>query len=127
MTVLVDTHALIWWLEAGKRLSRSAAAILANRESRILVSAAVAWELAIKVNLGKIQSPVSMRDFSSVVQQQRFVELAISVDHAVEAGLLPRHHGDPFDRVLIAQARALAIPIVSGDALFDRYGVERLW
>ena len=127
MTLLLDTHALIWWMEAAARLSRRAATALANPQNRILVSAAVAWELAIKVSSGKLRPPVPMLELGAVVSQQRFVELAITLEHAVAAGLLPLHHRDPFDRLLVAQAQSLKIPIVSADPLFDRYEVTRLW
>lgn len=114
-------------MEAAARLSRRAAMALANRQNRILVSAAVAWELAIKVSSGKLRPPVPIRELGAVISQQRFVELAITVEHAVTAGLLPLHHRDPFDRLLVAQAKSLDVPIVSADPLFDRYEVTRLW
>lgn len=114
-------------MEAAARLSRRASTVLANRKNRILISAAVAWELAIKVNLGKIRPPVPMPEFAGVVAQQGFVELPITLDHAVTAGLLPLHHRDPFDRLLIAQAHSLRVPIVSADPLFDHYNVSRVW
>lgn len=127
MTLLLDTHTLIWWMEAAARLSRRASTTLANRQNRILISAAVAWELAIKTNLEKIRPPVRLSEFAEVIAQQGFVELPITVDHAVAAGLLPLHHRDPFDRLLIAQAQSLKIPILSADPLFDRYEVTRIW
>ena len=127
MTLLLDTHALIWWMEASSRLSRRAATALANPQNRVLVSAAVAWELAIKVSSGKLRPPVPLLELAAVAAQQRFVELPITLDHAVAAGLLPLHHRDPFDRLLVAQAQSLKIPLVSPDPLFDRCEVTRLW
>ena len=114
-------------MEADERLPRSAVAAIASPENQVLISAAVAWEIAIKVNLGKIKPPASIHDPSKVVADQGFVELAITLDHAVRAGSLPQHHRDPFDRMLIAQALAEDVPIVSNDPRFDEYGVRRLW
>lgn len=114
-------------MESSEHLSRRARAILANSDNRVLISAAVAWELAIKVNLGKITPPAPIDELPKVVERQKFVELAISISHAVAAGLLPLHHRDPFDRLLIAQAQSLDVPIVSADTAFDQYEVSRLW
>jgi PIN domain nuclease of toxin-antitoxin system len=114
-------------MESSARLSRRARTILANADNRILLSAAVAWELAIKVNLGKIRAPLPGGELAQVVERQRFVELAITIAHAVAAGLLPLHHRDPFDRLLVAQAQSLRVPILSADVSFDRYQVERVW
>jgi PIN domain nuclease of toxin-antitoxin system len=125
--VLLDTHVVVWWLEAASRLSRRSATILANRENSILISAAVGWELAIKVNLGKLRPSSILDGLDRILQQEAFAELPITLDMAVRAGLLPPHHRDPFDRMLVAQARALDIPILSADAILDRYGVKRLW
>jgi PIN domain nuclease of toxin-antitoxin system len=114
-------------MEDSGRLSRSARKLIADPENRILVSAAVGWELAIKVNLGKIKPRSLLDRLSSVLQRESFAELPISLKSAVEAGLLPPHHSDPFDRVLVAQALALDVPILSLDRVLDHYGVKRLW
>jgi PIN domain nuclease of toxin-antitoxin system len=81
----------------------------------------------MKVNLGKLDAKRLISDLASVLFERRFRRLAISVDHAIRAGALPRHHKDPFDRMLVAQAQALGFPIVSADAALDRYGVARIW
>jgi PIN domain nuclease of toxin-antitoxin system len=125
--VLLDTHAFIWWMEAADRLPRNAMAVIAGSENQVLISAVVAWEIAIKVNLGKITASVSIDELARVIRDQGFDELAISLDHAVRAGSLPPHHSDPFDRMLIAQALVEDVPIVSNDRAFDAYGVRRLW
>lgn len=127
MKVLLDTHALVWWLEDAKLLSRRAAAILANRANDILVSAAVGWEIAIKISVGKMGPRSILQGLDHVLEQQRFSELPISLDTAVRAGLLPLHHRDPFDRLLVAQAQSLDVSILSADSLLDRYEVKRLW
>jgi len=127
MTVLLDTHTLIWWWEASPRLSKQASGILVDKRNSLLVSAATAWELAIKANLGKISSLDLVTELSAHVEQDGFTELPVNIAQAVRAGLLPRHHRDPFDRLLVAQAQDLNLPILSADAMLDRYDIKRLW
>lgn len=127
MEVLLDTHTLIWWMVDPARLSKEASAIMADTGSRILVSAVVAWELAIKINAGKIQPSSLLLGLDGAFAKQIFAELPISFEHAVKAGLLPLHHRDPFDRLLVSQALVLGLPIVSADRTLDAYGVRRIW
>lgn len=127
MKVLLDTHVVVWWMEDASRLSRRAHTILANRDNSILISAAVGWELAIKVNLGKLKPPSILDGLDRLLAREAFSELPITLETAVRAGLLPPHHRDPFDRILVAQAQSLKIPILSADAILDRYDVKRLW
>ena len=92
------------------------------------VSAASAWEIAIKHRIGKMDEARRLvLDMRGAIAGEGFMELAITVDDGVRAGMLPTHHRDPFDRILIAQALARDLVVVSGEALFDRYGVHRLW
>ena len=127
MNLLIDTHVLLWWLSAPERITQRAANSLHTPENRVYVSAAVAWEIAIKSNLGKLQAEKVLSDLPRILFDRGFLRLAISVDHALRAGVLPRHHNDPFDRMLVAQAQALNCPIISADARFDSYGVRRIW
>lgn len=127
MKILLDTHALIWWFGNESKLSRRASSIIANQNNTILVSAAIAWELAIKVNLGKFDALSLTTEVPRFTEEEGFEELPISMEQAVRAGLLPLHHRDPFDRLLVAQAQALNAPILSADTLLDRYDVKRLW
>lgn len=127
MEVLLDTHAVIWWFEGAAGLSKRASAIIANPDNLILISAAVGWELAIKVNLGKFNTPSLVQELHRMVEREGFAELAISLEHAVRAGLLPLHHRDPFDRLLVAQAQAMGVPILSADLALDAYDVRRIW
>ena len=115
-----------WWTEEEQLSGRAKAAILDSR-SRSYVSAAVNWELAIKVNLGKLDAREVVSNLKLLLIEEGFRRLAISTDHALRAGLLPMLHRDPFDRLLVAQAQALNSPIVSADAIFDRYGAQRIW
>ena len=127
MKVLLDTHALVWWMEDAVRLSKQAAQTIGNRENDILISAVVGWELAIKVSTGKMKPRSILDGLDRVMEREPFLELPITLDTAVRSGLLPLHHRDPFDRLLVAQAQSLSVPILSADAVFDLYDVKRLW
>jgi len=127
MNVLVDSHVLLWWFSRSGQLSAASRGVLENAENRVYVSAAVAWELAIKANLGKLEARELISELPRLLFEEGFRRLAISVDHALRAGSLPRHHKDPFDRMLVAQAQVLGCPIVSADNVLDRYGVVRIW
>lgn len=127
MQILLDTHALVWWLEDAGRLSKRARAILENSDNQVVVSAVVGWEISIKVGIGKMEPRSLIQRLARVLQQQSFSELPITLNTAIRSGLLPLHHRDPFDRLLVAQAQSLNVAILSADAIFDRYGVKRLW
>lgn len=128
MDVLLDTHALIWWLTDDAALTKAARRVVAETKNTILVSAASAWEIATKVRLGKLPSATELlADFAGQLKREGFETLAISTSHAVRAGLLPGLHKDPFDRMLIAQAQEENIAILSNETLFDSYGVRRIW
>lgn len=127
MNLVVDTHVVLWWFSRTRQLSNSARSHMQDPQNRVYVSAAVAWELAIKVNLRKLDAKELVENFRALVHEEGFFRLGIATDHAVRAGLLPLHHTDPFDRMLVAQAQALNWPIVSADARLDSYGVRRIW
>ena len=128
MRCLLDTHTLIWWMTNDSHLSKSAHALIENKEHVSLVSAASAWEIATKVRLGRLSAAAGLvQDFVADLARHRIGILAVSADHGLRAGLLPGPHIDPFDRMLIAQAIAENIPLVSNDRALDGYGVERLW
>lgn len=127
MKVLIDTQVLFWWYSEPARLSQSAGSILEDSNNILLVSAATAWELAIKVVLGKLDALPLVVDLVGFLQEEGFIELPITIQHATRAGLLPLHHRDPFDRLLVAQAQDAGIPVVSSDRLLDRYDIKRLW
>ncbi|HZS56872.1 MAG TPA: type II toxin-antitoxin system VapC family toxin [Bryobacteraceae bacterium] len=111
-----------------RALTTTARKIIADIKNRIFVSAASAWEISTKVRLGKLPSGADLTaDFAGQLEREGFQMLAISSDHAIRAGLLAGPHKDLFDRMLIAQAQAENIPIVSNEALFDAHGVRRLW
>ena len=128
MRALLDTHALLWWLADDPALSRTARKVIAETKNTLLVSAASAWEIAIKVRLGKLPTAVDLTaDFASQIEREGFHLLPISAEHGIRAGLLPGPHKDPFDRMLIAQTQAENIPIITNETVFETYGVRRLW
>ena len=127
MNLLIDSHVVLWWFSRTRQISRLAREAVEDAQNRIYVSAAAAWELAIKVNLGKLDAQLLVSNLPQFLAEEGFRRLAISMDHGLRAGMLPRHHNDPFDRMLIAQAQALNCPIVSADPVFDSYGVRRIW
>jgi len=120
--LLLDTHALLWWL-ADEGLSPRARAAIADPDNLVAVSAASAWEISIKKALGKLAAP---DDLDEQLRSGGFTALPISIAHATAAGRLARHHEDPFDRMLIAQALSESLSIVTRDKRFDDYGVALL-
>lgn len=124
VNLLIDTHILLWALLSPERLPASAREIIANPVSTIHVSAATVWEIAIKHALGRLHLPVDR--LAALIAELGFSPLPITVPHALAAGALPRHHADPFDRMLIAQARHGSLTIVTVDAIFARYDVALL-
>jgi PIN domain nuclease of toxin-antitoxin system len=128
LRLLLDTHALIWWLAGDEALSRLAREAIADEVNAVAVSAASAMEVATKYRIGKLSgAAVLARDFEAIVAAQGFAELPISVRHARLAGEMTIAHKDPFDRILIAQAQAEDMTLVSNEALFDALAVRRLW
>ncbi len=122
--LLVDTHALLWWLMDDPSLTPVARDAIASAESEALVSTASVWEIAIKRALGRVQAP---DDLPELTAREGFDWLPVGAEHAWEVGALPHHHRDPFDRLLIAQARVEGLPIVTGEGDFEPYDVDVLW
>jgi PIN domain nuclease of toxin-antitoxin system len=121
--VLLDTHILLWWLADDPRLPAAAAEVIADRDTEVLVSAATAWEISIKRAAGRLEAP---DDFLDAVAASEFVTLAITAEHGMAAGRLPPRHPDPFDRMLIAQAKFETLTLVSVDSRFSEYEVDLL-
>ena len=123
MNLLLDTHAFLWWWTDDPKLGAEARDAVAGA-GVIFVSAASAWEAAIKQGLGRLR----LRDrFERSVEDSGFEKLPILFVHAERAGTLPRHHADPFDRMLVAQAQIEGLTLISHDRWFERYDVEVLW
>jgi PIN domain nuclease of toxin-antitoxin system len=126
--LLLDTHAMLWFFWDDSQLSARAKALIEDSDNRKLVSIASCWEIAIKVGLGKLDLGESSRSFlPREIARNNFELLPISLDHATMVEGLASHHRDPFDRLLIVQAMAEGLSMVSADAIFDQYGVSRLW
>ena len=124
MKFLLDTHVLLWWLSDNKSLTTKAVTAIRNGENTIFVSAATAWEISIKRVLGKLKAPDGLEE---TLESNRFHQLPISIRHGLVAGSLPRHHDDPFDRMLIAQAQTEHLTIITHDVRMEQYGVSLLW
>lgn len=128
MRVLLDTHALIWWSLDDAQLSRRAREVIAGGMDELLVSAASAWEIATKYRIGKLpEARLLAEDIAGYLRAQGFSGLPVTVAHAARAGALPGPMKDPFDRMLVAQAQAEGVPIISNEEVFDRYGISRIW
>jgi len=128
MRLLLDTHVLLWWLSGDKALSAAARTAIADESNETFVSAASAWEIAIKYWQGKLPTAASLAaDLDGTIGRHGFSAVPITIRHGDRAAALPLHHKDPFDRMLIAQALAGSLTLVSNERLFDRYGVARLW
>jgi len=128
MRLLIDTHVFLWWVEGNRVLPARARNAIADQDHECLVSLASVWELAIKASLGKLKLSMSVERY--VVEhaaQNGFRLLNISIAHVGRVETLAAHHGDPFDRLLIAQALEEKLPIVTADRIFQRYGVQRIW
>ncbi|MEO5576681.1 MAG: type II toxin-antitoxin system VapC family toxin [Gaiellaceae bacterium] len=119
MRLLLDTNAFVWWIGDDARLGRSARTLIGDPDNDVFVSAATAWEIAIKRAKGKL----TFGDVADALEENSFEPLPIEVAHGVAAGGLPPHHRDPFDRVLIAQAQHHGLAIVTADGAFARYDV----
>jgi PIN domain nuclease of toxin-antitoxin system len=123
MSLLLDTHILLWWLSDEPLLPAAAREAISSPDNEVMVSAAAVWEIAIKKAVGRLEAP---DDLLEVLTTNDFQTLEITASHALLAGGLPAHHSDPFDRMMIAQASAENLTLVSVDERFPRYEVEIL-
>ena len=128
MRILLDTHTFLWYIEGNPNLPGSARRLIERRDAERVLSLACVWEMAIKISVGRLESEapfaVSMR---RMLDHNKIGLLQPTLDDLDLVTLLPFHHRDPFDRLMIAQSLSQQIPIVSGDSVFDEYGVDRLW
>ena len=129
MRVLIDTHVFLWWAsERGARVSEPAREVLSDGATEVSFSIASAWEIAIKVGGGRMVLPeVFERYLPDRLRQHGFALMSIELPHVLRAGALPRLHGNPFDRMLVAQAQVEGLPIVTADPAISRYDVETIW
>ena len=124
MNLLLDTHAFLWWIQDDAQLAAPTRAAI--ERATVHVSAATVWEIAIKIPLGKLRWRSTRIPLETSIAACGFAELAITASHAAKVLQLPRHHGDPFDRILIAQALAEDFTVVTADGAFKTYGVPIL-
>lgn len=128
MRLLLDSHAFLWFILGDHRLSDRARLAIAAADTDVLISPATLWEMAIKVRLGKYTLPGPFGPFMDTqLTSNRIRLLPIEVRHTALLASMPFHHRDPFDRLIVAQALAESIGVVSIDAMLDAYGVSRLW
>lgn len=128
MNLLLDTHALIWWLIDNPRLSTVARQVISDEENLVFVSSASAWEISTKHRIGKLPEIGDLIErFATYLRKERFEPLPISIKHSLKAGMLPGPHRDPFDRMLIAQATLQRLKIITIDPIFNEYGVSVVW
>lgn len=128
MQYLIDTHTLIWSAEHDPRFSRKAEAIFFDDDNKIYVSVASFCEMAIKINLGKLQLEDPLSVFiEQFVLKNDIIVLPVYAEHTLPLVHLPPHHKDPFDRIIIAQAMTHNMPVISKDDVFDLYPITRIW
>lgn len=130
MRVLLDTQAILWYLEGDARLSARARTTIDNTTNDCLVSVASLWEMAIKVRIGKLASASGQPPTATILAdlaRYRIALVPIAPAHALRVALLPRGHGDPFDLLIVAQALEEDLPVVGSDTQFDGFGVSRIW
>lgn len=121
--LLLDTPAFLWWLADAPQLGAKAREAIGNPSNQVFISAASGWEISIKRALGKLEAPANL---DHLLEEEGFLHLPITFFHGEQAGQLPRHHADPFDRILIAQAQAEGLTIITSDARIPAYGIRTL-
>src|SRR5277367_4218115 len=127
MTYLFDTHTYLWFRGAPGLLPSKVMDILTDTSQRGFLSVVTPWEIAIKTGAGKLNGVTLLVNWESRETAAGFSIADITIEQAITSGVLPRHHRDPFDRLLIAQSLEMGIPIISNDRTFDLYGVQRIW
>ncbi len=128
MRLLLDTHALLWWLFDDPRLSETGRSAIADPDNEILVSAASGWEISTKHRLGKLPEAGDVpTELPRYLRKARFGVLPVGLGHALAAGALQGPHRDPFDRMLIAQARIEGLSVVTVDPVFRDYAASVVW
>ncbi len=128
MKILFDTHTFLWWNTENPQLSPHAREMIADGQNEIFLSAASVWEISIKAAKGKLILPeIPSLYILSRMGLYRFQPLPVQISHAVQVYDLPRHHDDPFDRLLVAQSLVESMPLISADAEIRKYEVEVIW
>lgn len=126
MTLLLDTHALLWWMDNSKRLGRRALAVLKDPHNDVWISSVCIWEVSIKTSIGRVKLKASFEERIQLELEQGFRSLPVTFAHAFAVGGLPLHHADPFDRLLIAQAQCEDLTLLTADPFMRAYDVRTL-
>ncbi len=124
MKLLLDTAAFLWWIENPRKVPKDARAAIASPDNEVLLSIVSPWEIAVKASIGKLRTP---GDLEAMLPDMGIELLPISLTHVAAVQALPFHHRDPFDRMLIAQARSEQAVVLTSDPMFAKYGVATLW
>ena len=127
MNLLLDTHAFLWFVAGDERLSARARQAMEDEDAELFLSAASIWEMAIKSSLGRLTLPAPLSEYVAEKLEHGFRVLPIDWTHAAAVEKMPLHHRDPFDRLLVAQAVAEGMPLVSADPEFRPYKVKMIW
>lgn len=128
MRLLLDTHTFLWWATDAPELSPAARDAVGDAYNDCWLSLVSCWEMAIKLSLGKLRLPAPVERFvPEQMAENDFRQLGLEFQHVVRVATMALHHRDPFDRLLVAQAVEEDLALVSADAAFDAYDIERLW
>ncbi|MBO1051921.1 MAG: type II toxin-antitoxin system VapC family toxin [Dolichospermum sp. DET73] len=128
MRILIDTHVFIWWTSDSQKLSLTVYNLLTSPKTQVILSVVSIWEMQIKLSLGKLELKTALPELvEDEVKQNRIELLPLDLSHIYALSNLPNYHRDPFDRLLIAQAKSEELVIISIDEKFDGYDIERLW
>lgn len=127
MKIMLDTHAFLWWDSEPEKLSKNALELCQNSENTMFLSAASVWEMQIKIQLGKLRIDLPLSDLIHQQEENGIEILPVRVSHVLEINNLPSHHKDPFDRLLIAQARVEEMVFISADPIVAQYPVNAIW
>jgi len=128
MKLIVDTHTFIWFFRGDPKLSTTARQLIENMDNEVMLSIASVWEIAIKQSIGKLSFGLPFKAVIVEKLKQNQVEIIhVTLDHIETVATLPLHHRDPFDRLIIAQGIVENLPIISADAIFDAYPIQRVW
>ncbi len=122
---MIHIHILLWWLCDNPRLRTQTRNLIASSDNRIYISSVSVWEASIKRTLGRLE--FDPEELMAAIESGEFLEIAVTIQHGLVAGSLPRHHDDPFDRMLIAQAQVESLSIITHDAQFKHYDVPIIW
>ena len=126
MQLLIDTRILIWFFEGNKSLSKLRRQIISNSNNNVFVSIASLWEMAIKISVGKLTLAEPLADVIKQIAVENIEILPIAPEHTLQVSILPFHHRDPFDRIIIAQAQFENLPIMTDDSEFNNYKIKIL-